>query len=162
MKLKQWHMSSWISYSENKRSLIMLIKESISYKQYSSNPLYPDGEEIRPSPSGGSLSSANFAVHIDCLSQQSRSASLTRTVRLSNHNVDAPRRAQRGRKHTSIKKGNIFLARSRYQYEYGKRKRGQSILSEQRRVMCPSRSVRKVYVDIAGLWRHGVRSDLAS
>ena len=57
--------------------------------------------------------------------------SLTGAVRLSNGNAGVPRRAQRGRKPRVEQKGKSSLDLD-FQYEYGPRKRGPSILSERR------------------------------
>ena len=60
-----------------------------------------------------------------------RVLSLTGAVRLSNGNAGIPRRAQRGRKPHVEQKGKSSLDLD-FQYEYGPRKRGPSILSERR------------------------------
>ena len=60
-----------------------------------------------------------------------RAGSLTGAVRLSNGNAGVPRRAQRGRKPRVEQKGKSSLDLD-FQYEYGPRKRGPSILSERR------------------------------
>ena len=60
-----------------------------------------------------------------------RAGSLTGAVRLSNGNAGVPRRAQRGRKPRVEQKGKSSLDLD-FQYEYGPRKRGPSILSARR------------------------------
>ena len=60
-----------------------------------------------------------------------RAGSLTGAVHLSNGNAGVPRRAQRGRKPRVEQKGKSSLDLD-FQYEYGPRKRGPSILSERR------------------------------
>jgi hypothetical protein len=83
---------------------------------------------------------------------------LTGAVHLSNRNAGVLRRAQRGRKPLVEQKGKCLLDPD-FQYEYGPRKRGLSILLNV--VKFPARGVRKVTTGITGLWRPSVHSDVA-
>jgi hypothetical protein len=87
---------------------------------------------------------------------------LTGAVHLSNGNAGVLRRARRGRKPRLEQKGKSSLDPD-FQYEYGPRKRGLSILST--RFIADrefrARGVRKVTTGITGLWRPSVHSDVA-
>ena len=86
---------------------------------------------------GGPLASAKGAGSSQSDSRSTlcrgpcRAGSLTGAVRLSNGNAGVPRRAQRGRKPRVEQKGKSSLDLD-FQYEYGPRKRGPSILSARR------------------------------
>ena len=84
--------------------------------------------------------------------------SLTGAVHLSNSNAGVLRRAQRGRKPLVEQKGKSLLDLD-FQYEYGPRKRGLSILLTCTKYV--ARGVRKVTTGITGLWQPSVHSDVA-
>ena len=81
-------------------------------------------------------------------------------VHLSNGNAGVLRRARRGRKPRVEQKGKSSLDPD-FQYEYGPRKRGLSILSTSNDREFRARGVRKVTTGITGLWRPSVHSDVA-
>jgi hypothetical protein len=83
---------------------------------------------------------------------------LTGAVHLSNRNAGVLRRAQRGRKPLVEQKGKCSLDLD-FQYEYGPRKRGLSILLTYMKFV--ARGVRKVTTGITGLWQPSVHSDVA-
>ena len=84
--------------------------------------------------------------------------SLTGAVHLSNDNAGVLRPAQGGQKPPVEQKGKCRLDPD-FQYEYGPRKRGLSILLAYSEF--ESRGVRKVTTGITGLWRPSVHSDVA-
>ncbi len=84
--------------------------------------------------------------------------SLTGAVHPSNDNEGVLRRAQGGQKPPVEQKGKCPLDPD-FQYEYGPRKRGLSILLAYSEF--ESRGVRKVTTGITGLWRPSVHSDVA-
>ncbi len=89
-----------------------------------------------------------------------RAGSLTGAVHLSKGNAGVLRRARRGRKPRVEQKGKCWLDPD-FQYEYGPRKRGLSILSTSNDREFRARGVRKVTTGITGLWRPSVHSDVA-
>ena len=82
---------------------------------------------------------------------------MTGAVHLSNDNAGVLRPAQRGQKPRVEQKGKSWLDPD-FQYEYGLRKHGLSILFT---VEFTARGVRKVTTGITGLWRPSVHSDVA-
>ncbi|GFT89902.1 uncharacterized protein NPIL_582501 [Nephila pilipes] len=83
--------------------------------------------------------------------------SLTEAVYLSNGNAGVLRPAQRGQKPRVEQKGKSCLDPD-FQYDYGPRKRGLSILLSLRVL---SKRCQKSYYRITGLWRPSVHSDVA-
>ena len=82
---------------------------------------------------------------------------MTGAVHLSNDNTGVLRLAQRGQKPRVEQKGKCWLDPD-FQYEYGPRKRGLSILLL---LEFKSRGVRKVTTGITGLWQPRVLIDVA-
>ena len=82
---------------------------------------------------------------------------MTGAVHLSKGNAGVLRLAQRGQKPRVEQKGKCWLDPD-FQYEYGPRKRGLSILLL---LEFKSRGVRKVTTGITGLWQPRVLIDVA-
>ena len=85
---------------------------------------------------------------------------MTGAVHLPKDNVGVLRPAHRGRKPRVERKGKSRLDPD-FQYEYGPRKRGLSILLILLLPEFGARGVRKITTGITGLWRPSVHSDVA-
>ena len=85
------------------------------------------------SPSAGKAQTSRATAH-DPLRGQRQAGSLTGAVHLSKGNVGVLRPAQRGQKPRVEQKGKCWLDPD-FQYEYGPRKRGLSILKHVARLL---------------------------